>query len=175
MPAPGKAGAVSGPRPSVRRRSGPCPPPARGRLCLGLFLFLCLAGLLVSGCGDRRSAQAFCQTFHSQSATLGAKYRAAAQDSSASQIGTLNGLATVVGVPGDLLVMFTAMDKRAPDDIEPSVAGVIDSLKREEDALGSGSILTTLVGGLAASLTSSGAWQNVNNYISRNCGRSADE
>jgi hypothetical protein len=101
---------------------------------------------------------------------LGAKYQAAAQDSSASEGGALSSLATLVGMPGDLLVMFTAMDKRAPDDIEPSVASVIDSLKREEDALGSGSILGTLIGGLAASLTSSGAWQNVNNYIGQNCG-----
>jgi hypothetical protein len=76
--------------------------------------------------------------------------------------------------PQDLEIFFDKLDKVAPDDIEPDVGVVRDSLQKQIDALGSstpGGLLGTAWQQMAIGLTSQGSWQRVDQYTSANCGK----
>lgn len=131
--------------------------------------------LMTSGCfgqGSARSEQAFCDTFKDRAIALHTKYVNADKSiQTGGTAGALTGLVTLVQSTSDLVVMFDALDKVAPDDIEPDVAQVLDSLKQSEENNNSAlsDPLKALGSGLVIALQSGGAFNNVNSYITQHC------
>jgi hypothetical protein len=138
-------------------------------------LVLALVLALTSACfgmGSQRSVGAFCKTFKDQAITLHTKYENADKSiQSGGAAGTLTGIVTLVQSTGDMVVMFSALDKVAPDDIEPSVAQVLDAFKQAEDNNKNAfsNPLGAMGSGLIIALQSGGAYSNVDHYISQHC------
>jgi hypothetical protein len=126
-----------------------------------------LVGLLTAACGDSRSPEAFCSTFRDRAIQLHDKYTRADQQASSSG-DPFSAFLTLAQSPGDLQVMFQALDKVAPDDIEPSVNQMLEAMKQQQQAVNSGSLLG-MMGGLMTDLESSGAEYDVDAYLSQHC------
>ncbi len=145
-----------------------------GRL-VAMTAMLLVMQLVMSACfgqGSKRSVQAFCGTFKEEAIALHAKYESADQSiQNGGTAGTLTGILTLVQSSGDMVVMFDALDKTAPDEIEPSVAEVLDALKQLQDN-NKGALsnpLGTLGSGLIVAMESGGAYTNVDQYITEHC------
>jgi hypothetical protein len=134
--------------------------------------------IAVAGCNDdeaapaagsspsERSVDAYCATFYGEGSELHNQWAASSGGDPLTQVVTL------VAVPGDMAVFFDKLDKVAPDDIEPDVAAVRDSLKRQLDSLGSVSAsdpLSTVLQQFMIGMSSNGSWQRVNDYTASNC------
>lgn len=166
-------GALAQPRPG--RARGRSLPPVLAMLILMLVLPFLTSGCL--GMGDKRSVKAFCDTFKTQAIALHTKYAQADQSIKGGGVGYLTGLLTLVQSTGDMVVMFDALDKVAPDDIEPDVAQVLDSMKQAEtnnnNALSNP--LGALGSGILIALQSGGAYNAVNSYIGQHCDLSFEQ
>lgn len=150
----------------------------------GLLVGLTAAAVAVSvsGCNDgenttsapapesgssRRSVDAYCSTFYGEGTRLHDQWAAGAEGDVLTQSVTL------LAASGDMVVFFDKLDKVAPQDIEPDVAAVRDSLKRQLDSLGSVDVrdpLSTAFQQLLIGASSSGSWQRVDDYTTSNCG-----
>ena len=134
---------------------------------------LTLSGCMGSSSSEpTRSKAAFCATFKKQAIALHDKYESADQAASdGTSLGMLSGFSSIVQAPGDMVVLFDSLDKAAPNDIEPSVAEVLNSLRKMQDAQKDAltNPLSALGSGLVSALTSGGAYQQVNDYITANC------
>lgn len=151
-----------------------------GPRCIVLIATLVVVSLVTTGClgtGSHRSVKEFCDTFKEQAIALHTKYESADKSIQTGGAGTLAGLVTLVQSTSDFVVMFDALDKVAPDDIEPDVAQVLDSLKQAEennnDALSDP--LKALGSGMLIALQSGGAFNNVNTYIEQHCDLSFEQ
>lgn len=132
------------------------------------------ATLLLPACGAGRSTEAFCDTLEAQVVELRSKYtdRAGMLDSEGDPLAALLvGLGSLVEAQGDLVVMFDRLEGVAPDDIQPEVAAVRESLQRQLDAAGEsvGDPLGGLGSSLVAGVSAMGSYAAVQNYISSNC------
>lgn len=139
---------------------------------VGIVLFIALASGLLTACSSPRSPEAFCETYETEKAAFIEKYSGStnvSKDASLDQVlGALfSGLASL----GDAVVIFDKLDKVSPDDIEPDVARVRDSLQKQIDS--AGDMASNPLGGLAAGLltagTSTGSWQRVSDFVTVHC------
>lgn len=106
--------------------------------------------------------------------SLRAKYddRAAGLDPEGDPLMSLIvALGSLVEAQGDLVVMFDRLEKVAPEEIQPEVAAVRDSMKDQLDSAGDavGDPLGALGGALVAGLASMGSYSAVERYIESNC------
>jgi cell wall assembly regulator SMI1 len=111
-----------------------------------------------------RSTANFCKVYSQEKA----KYIHA---TNSDNIGA--GLGAVLSIPE----LFDELDKVAPDEIEPDVANIRDSLKRARDAAGSSADnpLAGLGSSLVAGLASAQSWQNVSSFVDQNCPKTPEE
>lgn len=130
----------------------------------------------LAGCGTGRSTEAFCQTYQEQKQAYIAKYMKASGDVQTlgdqdALLGLLGGTAMIAQSLGDVIVIFDKLDKVAPDDIEPDVAAVRDSMKSQLDSASDmmSDPLGAIMGSLMQGLTSGGSWQRVSDYVQTNC------
>lgn len=144
---------------------------------LGAMAALVAMAAATAGCAPQRSVESFCSTYWNEKTAYVDKYERAADGVRAVSdqeplLGLLSGTAMLAQASGDVIVIFDKLDKVAPDDIEPDVAAIRDTLKSQaEKAPGAISDpLGTIVGGLVQSLMVSGSWQRVGDYVITNCG-----
>jgi hypothetical protein len=140
---------------------------------------------LLSGCdvpliGDERSVESFCDTYWEQKDEYLTKYaeRDEAIDAAGEEdplLGVLAGLGTSMEALGDVVIIFDKLAKVAPDDIEPDVVAIRESLQKSIDNAGEAASnpLGALVGGLTSGLTTMGSWQRLSDYVVENCGEQA--
>lgn len=136
-------------------------------------IWLIAAGMLAiaavaPGCGTERSAEAYCRAFYAKAAPIREGYVEAAENADRDPLG---GLATALSASGDLESIFDGMVDHAPDEIKSDTVVVRDSLKRLQDNMGDAASnpLGSLAGNLVAGLTSAGAWQRVDRYLTEHC------
>jgi hypothetical protein len=115
-----------------------------------------------------RSVASFCSTYQAEKTRY---LKQTDVDGRSGAGGILSGLNAVLTIPE----MFDRLDKVAPDDIEPDVARIRDSLKesREAAAQSKGDPLAALGPALVSGLTTMDAWSRVGSYVDRNCERPA--
>jgi hypothetical protein len=142
------------------------------------FASICVVGMLAvtAGCGgSERSAAKYCSTYLAEKHAYLDKYNRAA-DKASGMSDPLGQLLLTAGMTasaiGDVEVMFDKLDRVSPDEIEPDVAAVRDSIKHQLDSIGDmasnpiGALASALVSGFA----SSGSWQRVGEWTVANCG-----
>jgi hypothetical protein len=135
---------------------------------------IALAGLPACSRTPARTVANFCSHYVNDKARYIAKYNSEAQSiQGAGQNDPLAGLAGAAGMSAQMLgsmeEIFSDLAKVAPDDIQTQVEQVRDSVKKQEDALNSGTVLGALLGSLTSGLESSDSWQQVGQYIETNC------
>jgi len=148
----------------------------RGLVAVAGVVALCAT----TGCSSEpeRSAAKFCSTYHSEKAKFQAKYTPMESSSPKDLGGVLTNLMMGFQSLGDGTVIFTKLDKVAPDDIEPDVKAVLDSWKGMQDTMGDeaanafnpGGLIGTMFKGMLASIESQGSWNRVGDYIQTHCG-----
>lgn len=111
-----------------------------------------------------RSVEAFCRTYAEEKARIG-------QQLPSSDTDLLSGLVGGLSAIGELPVMFDRLDKVAPDDIEPDVAAVRDSLRQQiETAKGAATDpLGAIASGTVGAAMNAGSYDRVNRYVAQNC------
>lgn len=132
---------------------------------------------VVAGCGDgeTRSAASFCSRLQKEKAAYLGKYNARSESLASSGLDDLTkGLASfgsAFEAMGDVVIIFDKLERVAPDDIQPDVAAIHDSLKKQIDSAGDSfkNPLGALAGGLVSGLTTMGSWRRVEQYIEANC------
>ena len=136
----------------------------------------CLLISSLAGCSEGRSVEAFCSTYSEEKESYVEKYdKASDAIKSAGEedplAGLLGGTVMVAQSLGDTIIIFDKLDKVAPEDIEPDVAAVRDSLKSQLESVSdmASNPLGALVGGLFQGLASGGSWQRVSDYLVENC------
>jgi len=130
-------------------------------------------GLGAVACSGR-SVDAFCSTYYEQKAAYLGRYGNAGQqtDSGDPAADLLGNAAQLGSALGDIVIMFDRLSKVAPDDIEPDVSAIHDSLQKQIDGA-SGAFkdpFGTIGGGLLQGLTTMGSWQRLEDYVVVNCG-----
>ena len=133
-------------------------------------------GAGLTACGEERSPEAFCRVYHEEKSEYLAKYHSrAGQAAEVSETdplaGALVALGSSVEALGDVVVIFDRLQKVAPEDIEPDVTTIRDSLKKQIDNAGDtwDDPLGGLANGIVAGLATSGSWQRVGEYVTGNC------
>jgi hypothetical protein len=79
----------------------------------------------------------------------------------------LNAAGTILSVPE----LFDRLNKVAPDDIEPDIANIRDSLRaaREQAGANAGDPLTGMASSLVAGMAAGPSWERVSKYVDANC------
>ena len=127
------------------------------------------AGAAFAGCGgDSRSPEAYCKAFYSHAAPIRQTYVNA--DKTAKQQ-PLQALVTLLSAPGDLAAIFDSMVPHAPDEIASDTKQVRDSFKKLQDNMGKSvtNPFQALVENAANSLSSSGSFVRVDQYLGAHC------
>jgi hypothetical protein len=77
----------------------------------------------------------------------------------------------VTQLSAHIVIIFDKLDQVAPDDIEPDVAAIRDSLKAQTASAGGAykDPIGTMLGGLVSSMTTTGSWQRVSDYVVAQC------
>jgi hypothetical protein len=136
----------------------------RARLIAGaIAVLLCIitvASVAAAASGPTRSVKAFCTTYYTQVN----KIWQMGHMKTGSELG--DAFQSVAAV-SELPVMFNALDKVAPDTIEPDVANISASFQQVEQS--ANGTLSGLGGALAASIMSAGSWENFTQYTNANC------
>lgn len=123
----------------------------------------------LSACGGtERSAEAYCRSFYETAAPIRESYVEADKE---VERDPLNAIVTLLGSPGDLVVIFDSMIPHAPDEIRSDTEAVRDAIKKEQDAVGEAlsDPLGALGNSLAAGVTSSGSFTRVDTYLNEHC------
>lgn len=139
---------------------------------VALAVALAAVAALVSGCGPSRSVEAFCTTYHDEKQAFIERYSGTTnipQDASIGQ--AFSAMSAGLSSLGDTVIIFDKLDKVAPEDIEPDVAAVRDSMKKTIDQAGGMATdpLGSFLGGFLTAMTSQGSWQRVSDYVSVKC------
>lgn len=118
--------------------------------------------------GNERSAEAYCKAFYETAAPIRETYIDANENLERDPLG---GLTTLLGAPGDLVVIFDSMADHAPDEIRSDTEAARDALKEEQDSLGDAlsDPLGALGSGLATGLTTSGSFSRIDSYLNEHC------
>lgn len=126
------------------------------------------AAVVLAGCsGEERSVEAYCSTFYGEGSELRDQWTEAGGSDLLGQAVTL------LQAPQDLATFFDKLEKVAPDDIQPDVAAVRDSLKDQIDAMTSidpGSPWKAALQSMLIGVSSGGSWQRVDEWTLENCG-----
>ena len=145
----------------------------------GLLVAAALATGTLTSCGEERSVESFCAEYYEQKSQYLQKYDSLAEEVEAAGeedplLGAFGALGGAASAMGDAVIIFDHLDKVAPDDIQPDVAAIRDSLQKQIDSAGDSvnDPLSGLLGGLMSGLTTSGSWQRVGDYVVTNCGES---
>lgn len=142
-----------------------------------------LAALVLVGCGGNqepaRSVKKFCSTYNSEKAQFLSRYGSVGKSNGGSPTAgsALTDLLLGLQSLGDVTVIFTKLEKVAPDEIEPDMAVVLDSWKGMQGTLGDEAsnalnpkgMIGVILKGLVASAQSNGSWTRVSDYIQHNC------
>lgn len=153
-------------------------PWSRTRAALAVVCLLAAVPVLQS-CSDEkdeRTVENFCATYADQKKEFLARYESI--DPNATD-GTTVLTNLILGIQslGDVTLIFQALDKVAPDDIEPDVAAVLKSWEGMQSTLGDeaenafnpGGMIGAMLKGLLMSIQSNGSWTRLGQYITDNC------
>ena len=94
---------------------------------------LCVLALVVAGCGQERSPEAYCDAFWDKAIPLHEQYTKAAEEAEANPIGAIMNL---FSSPRDLAGVFDSMAKAAPEEIRTDTEAVRDSFNKLADSYG---------------------------------------
>jgi hypothetical protein len=125
--------------------------------------------VLLAACGGtERSPEAYCRAFYETAAPIRESYVEADEE---VEDDPLQAIVTLLGSPGDLVVIFDSMAAHAPDEIRADTEAARDAMKKEQDAIGEGlsDPLGALGKSLAAGVTSSGSFSRVDDYLNEHC------
>lgn len=116
-----------------------------------------IIAIALSGCGQERSAEAFCQTMeeHKQA------YLSQMEGAGAS----LEGIVSAAGAIGDLKIMWQDLAKVAPEEIRSDVESVSEAWQEQEDNATDGN----WSGVLATALLNGGSMVRVDTYVRETC------
>lgn len=124
-------------------------------------------------CSSARTPEGFCAEYEKQKSQYLQTYnsKSAALNGSDPLTQAIGGAAMTVEALGDIVVMFDALDTVSPDDIEPDVAAIHDSLQKQLDSMGDSAQhpVGGLISSLSAALATQGSWQRVGDYVKNNC------
>jgi hypothetical protein len=136
-------------------------------LLVALTGFALLVVLAACG-GAERSPEAYCRAFYETAAPIRETYVEADEQMEEDPIGSL---LTLLGSPGDLVVILDTMAAHAPDDIRSDTEAARDALAEQQDSLGDAlsDPLGAIGGGLIAGLTSAGSFSRVDSYLAEHC------
>lgn len=123
------------------------------------------ASLLASCSSSPPTAADFCRTLAQQKAQYLSAYGKPSGNG-------LEDLVKAISAIGQWVPIFEALQQNSPPEIEPQVANIVDSLKREQQEAGDAASnpLGAIFSGLMTSLESSGSWEQVSNYATAHCG-----
>ena len=137
-----------------------------------------IVGLLITGatgCGDDRSAEAFCDTMKSEKARIltGMQASEDAADANPDELAGMFGrLAGSLQGIGELRTYFAKLADVAPEEIRVDVEIVAESFNDQLDS--AGDAVSDPVGGLSSglltALTTSGQLSSVDSFARENCG-----
>lgn len=118
--------------------------------------------------GSERSAEAYCRAFYETAAPIRESYVEADEQIEEDPLGSL---VTLLGSPGDMVVILDSMAAHAPDEIRSDTEAARDALEEQQDSLGDA--LSDPLGAIGASviagLTSSGSFSRIDAYLAENC------
>lgn len=134
---------------------------------------LCVLALVVAGCGQERSPEAYCDAFWDKAIPLHEQYTKAAEEAEANPIGAIMNL---FSSPRDLAGVFDSMAKAAPEEIRTDTEAVRDSFNKLADSYGDTmkDPLGGLLGSLGNALSVGNAMGRVDKYMSQHCGTPAE-
>jgi hypothetical protein len=135
---------------------------------------LVILQVVLGGCGDGRSIEAFCGTVETEGQRLSDKYEArfSATDPEEDPLGSLLfGLGSLAEGLGDAVVLYDRLEKVAPEEIRPEVAAVRDGLQQQVDAMSNSASdpLGALGAGLFGGFAMQGSMSRVDAYIVSHC------
>jgi hypothetical protein len=132
----------------------------------GIALAGLVAAACLQGCGQERSAEAYCEAFYAKAAPIRQAYVDADPEKD-----PLGAFVTLMSAPGDMVSILDGMTDHAPDEIKSDTAEVRDSFKDLQDSMGDAlsDPLKAIGSGLASSLSSAGAYQRVDGYLAQHC------
>ncbi|HEV7493341.1 hypothetical protein [Baekduia sp.] len=129
-----------------------------------------VSALALSACArsEDRSPEAYCRAFYSKAAPIRQSYMDADANMKADP---LTGILKLLQAPGDLESIFDSMVDHAPDEIKSDTVQVRDSFKKLADTEGEAlsNPLLAMGKGLINSMTSAGAFQRVDTYLTAHC------
>lgn len=125
---------------------------------------------LFTGGFNDRSVKAYCQTWQREGQKIVDKQNGALRRAKSANDPFI-AMSAVMGAPRDLADFFDALDKVAPDEIEPAVAQYRDAWKQTADNLGDNATdpLAFLSAQLMVMMTSGGAEQAIDTYTQQHC------
>ncbi|WP_159083675.1 hypothetical protein [Nocardioides terrigena] len=132
-----------------------------------------LVSLLMTACGQERSAEAYCSTMDEyKKRYLEAWASADEQASSGSALGALEGLSRGMGAMGDLAQMWEALSEVAPDEIRQDTESVRDAYESqlESSKESADNALGAFASSLMAGLQTAPALGRIDEYVRVNCG-----
>ncbi len=132
---------------------------------------------MFTACGAGRSPEAFCTTYQEQKQTFLDKYEKAERDLAKNDdagAALFGSLAMTFEMFGDIVAIFEALDKVAPQDIEPDVATLRDFFQKQIDDAPDAvkNPAGAALGGLVSGLAVAGPWKRVGEYVTTHCGSS---
>jgi hypothetical protein len=145
----------------------------RARLLAPLAAACVGVAAVVSGCGDERSAEAYCRAFYAKAAPIRQSY---VDQNKRIESDPFGSIVKLLQAPGDLESIFDSMVDHAPDEIKSDTVIVRDSFGQMQDTMGEAvsNPLGALGQGLVSSLSSGGAFERVNAYLTAHCPPNSD-
>jgi hypothetical protein len=157
------------------------PPPSSATPSVGAALAKVAVLLLVVAVGivlavrhftgaDRRSVEAYCQTWQTEGMRLHAKWAASQRQAEAGD-NPFGALSTVMGAPADLAEFFAKLDAVAPAEIEPAVARYRDAWQQTAGNLGqkASDPLSFLMAQLVVSAQTVGVERQLDSWTRSHC------
>lgn len=128
------------------------------------------AALVLTACGDGRSPAAFCDTMaeHRERYTA-AMHSAQGQVGQGDAAGLLGGTVQAFTALADLQVMWNELAEVAPEEIRVDVERIRDTSQKQLDALGEGSLLSSITSGVVSGLSSTGSYGRVDEFTRIHC------
>jgi hypothetical protein len=129
---------------------------------------LVAAAVLTSCGGAERTSEAYCRAFYATAAPIREGYVEADENLEEDPIGSI---LTLLGSPGDMVVIFDNMAAHAPDEIRADTEAARDALKDQQDSLGDAlsDPLGAIGSGVISGLTSAGSFSRVDSYLAEHC------
>lgn len=131
--------------------------------------------MLLTACGSGRSVDAYCETFVAEKEAYLAKYSGIADEVSTAEdpaLGLLMGLGAGFQSIGDARMIFDRLEPVAPEEIQPDIVVIRDSMDAQMEAAGDSlsDPLGAIGSGLVTALTTRGSYERVADYTQTHCG-----